>query len=94
MTADIINVLSYTPDTDLVLDVLQNDKICSIYQKSELKIITNPAIGTLRIAKNNAGNTVIYYKSSTAPKGIQTFEYGLYRAEKAFIKAKVTINFN
>lgn len=94
MTDDIVNVLSYTPNTDLTLDVLQNDKICSIYQKAELKIITNPAIGTLRIDKNNANNLVIYYKSATAPKGIQTFEYGLYRAEKAFIKAKVTINFN
>lgn len=94
MTDDIINVLSYTLDTDLVLDVLQNDKICTIYQKAELKIITNPAIGTLRIGKNNAGNSVIYYKSATTPKGVQTFEYGLYRAEKAFIKAKVTINFN
>lgn len=94
MTDDIINVLSYTLDTDLVLDVLQNDKICTIYQKAELKIITNPAVGTLRIGKNNAGNSVIYYKSATNPKGIQTFEYGLYRAEKTFIKAKVTINFN
>lgn len=94
MTDDIINVLSYTPETDLVLDVLQNDKICLIYQKAELKTITNPVVGTLRVAKNNAGNLVIFYKSATAPKGIQTFEYGLYRAEKAFIKAKVTINFN
>lgn len=94
MTDDIINVLSYTPNTDLTLDILQNDKICTIYQKAELKIITNPATGTLRIGKNNAGNSVIYYQSATAPKGIQTFEYGLYRAEKVFIKAKVTINFN
>ncbi|MDZ7934975.1 MAG: hypothetical protein U5M51_08445 [Emticicia sp.] len=94
MTDDIINVLSYTPETDLALDVLQNDRICTIYQKAELKIIANPAIGTLRIGKNNAGNSVIYYKSATAPKGIQTFEYGIYRAEKTFIKAKVTINFN
>ncbi len=94
MTDDIINVLSYTPDTDLVLDVLQNDKICSIYQKAELKVITNPSVGTLRIAKNNTSNSVIYYKSATAPKGVQTFEYGLYRTEKVFIKAKVTINFN
>lgn len=94
MTDDIVNVLSYTPNTDLALDVLQNDRICTTYQKAELKIIKNPAIGTLRIDKNNAGNWVIFYKSATAPKGIQTFEYGLYRAEKAFIKAKVTINFN
>lgn len=94
MTDDIINVLSYTPNTDLTLDVLQNDKICTVYQKAELKIISNPAIGTLRIDKNSAGNRVIYYKSTNAPKGVQTFEYGLYRTEKVFIKAKVTINFN
>ncbi len=94
MTDDIINVLSYTPNTDLTLDVLQNDKICTIYQQATLKIITNPTIGTLRIGKNNAGNSVIYYQSVTNPKGTQNFEYGLYRAEKLFIKAKVTINFN
>lgn len=94
MTDDIINVLSYTPNTDLALDVLQNDKICTIYQKATLEIITNPATGTLRIGKNNAGKSVIYYQSATAPKGVQTFEYGLYRAEKVFIKARVTINFN
>lgn len=94
MTDDVINVLSYTPNSDLVLDVLQNDKICVAYQKAELKIITNPAIGTLRVDKNNAGNSVIYFKSASTPKGIQTFEYALYRTEKAFIKAKVTINFN
>lgn len=94
ITDDIINVLSYTPNTDLALDVLQNDKICATYQKAELKITTNPVLGMLRVDKNNAGNLVIYFKSDTAPRGIQTFEYGLYRTEKAFIKAKVTINFN
>lgn len=94
MTDDIINVLSYIPNTDLALDVLQNDKICTVYQKADLKIISNPATGTLRIDKNNAGNRVIYYKSANVPKGIQTFEYGLYRTEKVFIKAKVIINFN
>lgn len=94
MTDDVINILSYTPNTDLALDVLQNDKICTGYQKADLKIISSPATGTLRIDNNNAGNRVIYYKSANIPKGIQTFEYGLYRTEKAFIKAKVTINFN
>lgn len=94
MTDDIINVLSYTPNTDLALDVLQNDKICTIYQKAALKIITIPAIGTLRIGRNNAGNSVIYYQSTTALKGVHTFEYGLYRTDKLFIKAKVTINFH
>lgn len=94
MTDDIINVVSYTPDTDLALDVLQNDRICTKYQKAELKISKNPTIGTLRIDKNSAGNLVIFYKSAAAPKGIQTFEYGLYRNEKLFVKAKVTINFN
>uniref|UniRef100_UPI003BA5CE0D Ig-like domain-containing protein n=1 Tax=Emticicia sp. TaxID=1930953 RepID=UPI003BA5CE0D len=94
MTDDILNVLSYSPNSDLVIDVLQNDKICANYQKAELKVITNPAVGDLRIGKNNAGKQVIYYKSAIAPKGIQTFEYALYRTEKAFIKAKVTVNFN
>lgn len=94
MTDDIINVVSYTPDTDLALDVLQNDRICTKYQKAELRISQNPSVGTLRVDKNNAGNLAIFYKSATAPKGIQTFEYGLYRTEKIFVKAKVTINFN
>jgi Bacterial Ig domain len=94
MTDDIINVLTYTTGSDLILNVLQNDKICSIYQKAELKIIKNPSVGTLRIDKNNVGNLVVFYKSDTTPRGIQTFEYALYRSEKLYIKAKVSINFN
>jgi hypothetical protein len=94
MTDDIVNVLAYTAGSDLILDVLQNDKICSIYQKAELKIIKNPSVGILRIDKNNLGNSVIFYKSDIAPRGIQTFEYALYRSEKLYIKAKVTVNFN
>ena len=94
MTDDVVNVLSYTPDSDLSLDVLQNDKICVNYQKAELRILKNPTLGTLRIGKNNANNAVIYYKSAVAPKGIQTFEYGLFRSEKLYIKAKVSVNFN
>jgi Bacterial Ig domain len=94
MTDDVVNVLSYTPNTDLSLDVLQNDKICNIYQKADLRIIKNPTIGTLRIDKNNNNNLVIFYKSATAPKGIQSFEYALFRSEKLYIKAKVSVNFN
>jgi Bacterial Ig domain len=94
MTDDIINVLTYTIGSNLILDVLQNDKICTIYQKAELKVIKNPTVGTLRIDKNNLGNLVVFYKSDTTPRGIQTFEYGLYRSEKLYIKAKVSVNFN
>ena len=94
MSDDVVNVLSYTPNTDLNLDVLQNDKICSIYQKADLRILKIPAIGTLRIDKNNNNNLVIFYKSATAPRGVQSFEYALYRSEKLFIKAKVSVNFN
>ncbi len=94
ITDDIVNILSYTAGTDLVFDVLQNDKICSIYQKSTLRIIKNPATGTLRVGKNNANNDVIYFKSDTAPKGTQSFEYGLFRSEKLYVKANVTVNFN
>ena len=94
ITDDIVNVLSYATGTDLVFDVLQNDKICSIYQKATLRIIKNPATGTLRVGKNNTNNDVIYFKSDTAPKGTQSFEYGLFRSEKLYIKAKVVVNFN
>ncbi len=94
MTDDVINILSYTPNSDLILDVLQNDKICTVYQKADVRIIKNPVLGTLKIDKNSANNLVIFYKSVTAPKGIQTFEYGLYRSEKLYIKAKVSVNFN
>lgn len=94
MTDDIVNVLTYTAGSDLALDVLQNDKICSLYQKAELKIIKNPTIGKLRIDKNNMGNLVIFYQSETVPIGIQSFEYALYRSEKIYIKARVSVNFN
>lgn len=94
MTDDVVNILSYSPNTDLAIDVLQNDKICSKYKNSELKILKNPNIGTLRVDKNNNNNMVIYYKSETAPKGVQTFEYALYRSAKIYIKAQVLLNFN
>jgi hypothetical protein len=94
MTDDIVNVLSYTPNTELTINVLQNDKICLKYQNAELRILKNPSVGTLRIDKNNSNNMVIYYKSETAPKGSQIFEYALYRSEKTYIKAQVILNFN
>jgi len=91
---DIINILSYTPNTDLQLDVLQNDKICALYEKAELKIVKNPAIGTLRVDKTIANRPVLIYKIDSAIKGEQTFEYALYRSESLFLKAKVVVNFN
>ncbi|AFK01639.1 hypothetical protein Emtol_0485 [Emticicia oligotrophica DSM 17448] len=93
MTDDVINILSYTTDTDLLLNVLDNDRICTNYKNAELKIIKNLSVGTLRIEKNN-NKWLIYFRSSTPPKGIQTFEYGLFRSEKIYIKATVSINFN
>lgn len=90
---DIVNILSYTPDTELSLDVLQNDKLCALYKDAELRILTNPAVGTLRIDKTSA-RPVIMYKLTEAYKGQQSFEYALYRSEKLFLKAKVTVNFN
>jgi len=44
MADDIINVLSYGLGSELVLDVLQNDKICESYNNATLKIIQNPSI--------------------------------------------------
>ncbi len=90
---DIINILSYTPNTELSLDVLQNDKLCSLYKDAELRILTNPTVGTLRIDKTGA-RPMIMYKLTEAYKGEQNFEYALYRSEKLFLKAKVKVNFN
>jgi hypothetical protein len=90
---DIINILSYTPNTELPLDVLQNDKLCALYKDAELRILTNPAVGTLRIDRTGV-RPVIMYKLTEAYKGQQSFEYALYRSEKLFLKAKVTVNFN
>ncbi|GAB3517319.1 hypothetical protein GCM10027442_36430 [Emticicia fontis] len=91
---DIINILSYTPNTELQLDVLQNDKLCALYKDAELKIVTNPTVGTLRIDKTMGTRPMILYKLTAAYKGQQSFEYALYRSDKLFIKAKVTVNFN
>ncbi|RYU93965.1 Ig-like domain-containing protein [Emticicia agri] len=91
---DIINILSYTPNSELPLDVLQNDRLCVLYKDAELKILTNPTVGTLRIDKTVGTRPVIMYKLTEPYKGQQSFEYALYRSEKLFIKAKVTVNFN
>lgn len=94
MNNDIINVLSYTPNSDLQLDVLQNDILCDKYKNADLKILTNSTTGTLRVEKNNANKSLIYFNADVAPKGVQTFEYALFRTEKNYIKATVSINFN
>lgn len=91
---DIINILSYTPNTELQLDVLQNDRLCALYKDAELRIASNPTVGTLRIDKTVGARPVIMYKLTEAYKGQQHFEYALYRSEKLFLKAKVTVNFN
>lgn len=93
ITDDIINILNYTANTELVLDVLQNDRLCALYKDAELRILTNPAEGTLRIDKTGV-RPVIMYKMATLVKGQQSFEYALYRSEKLFLKAKVIVNFN
>ena len=91
---DIVNILSYKPNTELQLDVLQNDKLCALYKDAELKILTNPSVGTLRIDKTLGVRPMIMYKLTESYKGQQSFEYALYRSEKLFLKAKVTVNFN
>lgn len=91
---DIINILSYTPNTELQLDVLQNDRLCALYKDAELRILTNPTVGALRIDKTVGTRPMIMYKLTEAYKGQQSFEYTLYRSEKLFLKAKVTVNFN
>lgn len=94
ITDDIINIISYVPDSELMLDVLQNDKVCALYKDAELRIISNPIVGTLRIDKTTGSRPVIMYKLPTLMKGQQTFQYGLFRSDKLYIKAQVTINFN
>lgn len=93
MTDDFINLLAYTPTTDLKIDVLENDRICSLYRNASLKIHKNPTIGTIKIQKE-AGREFIIYNSPRVFKGSDTFEYALYRTEKIFIKAQVTITIN
>lgn len=93
MTDDFINLLAYTPTTDLKIDVLENDRICSLYRNTNLKIHKNPTIGSVKILKE-AGKEFIIYNSPKTFKGSDSFEYALYRTEKIFIKAQVTITIN
>lgn len=93
MTDDFINLLAYTPTTDLKIDVLENDRICSLYRNATLKINKNPQIGTVKIIKE-ANKEFIIYNSPRVFKGSDNFEYALYRTEKIFIKAQVTITIN
>jgi hypothetical protein len=87
---DSINLISYRLGSDLVIDAMQNDKLCSLYQNATLKIFKNPNTGTARIAKIN-NKDVIIYSTTKALTNAETFEYALYRSEKLYIKAKVTI---
>src|SRR6218665_1403979 len=76
---DIINILSYTPNTELALDVLQNDRLCDLYKNAELRILTSPTVGTVRIDKTIGTRPMIMYKLTEAYKGQQSFEHALYR---------------
>jgi hypothetical protein len=88
LTDDAVNFLTYSLGSEIQLDVLANDKPCDRYKNTELRILTNPKIGSVRIE-----NKKIFYKTNTAIKGTETFEYALFRSEKLYIKAKVMVNF-
>jgi hypothetical protein len=90
---DAVNLISYRLGSDLVIDAMQNDRLCSLYQNASLKIFKNPSTGTAKIAKIN-NKDVIIYSTTKALSNSETFEYALYRSEKLYIKAKVTVVMN
>jgi hypothetical protein len=94
MADDNIFIQNYQAGTDLLMDVLENDKICKEYENAELRIIKNPEKGTLRIDKNTLNRPIIFYRSQQKMPIDDSFEYALYRNEQNFIKAKVTIKIN
>lgn len=90
MVDDFIFLQNYVVGSEILIDVLENDKLCKEYEKAELRINKNPTKGSIRIEKTSINGSVIYYK--TTQKSIEdTFEYALYRTDKDFIKATVTI---
>jgi Bacterial Ig domain len=90
---DAISLITYKLGSEIVIDVLQNDKICSLYQSSALKILKNPNIGTAKIVKIN-NKDVIVYSTNKALSTSETFEYALYRSENRFVKGKVSVAMN
>lgn len=90
ITDDFVFLQNYNSGTEILLDVLENDRICKEYEKAELRINKNPTKGSIRIEKTSISRSVIYYKATQ--KSIEdTFEYALYRTDKDFIKATVMI---
>ncbi len=90
---DAISLITYKLGSEVVIDVLQNDKICSLYQSSALKILKNPSNGTARITKVNNKDVVIY-STNKALTTSETFVYALYRSENRYVKGKVMIVMN
>jgi hypothetical protein len=89
---DVLSISNYALGSDIAIDILQNDAICSLYSKAGLKIVTPPQYGKVSIDTTSFDNPVILYKSDKIFTGNDTFYYGLYRDNTHFIQAKVSVS--
>lgn len=89
---DDLSITNYIEESKIAIDILQNDVICSLYNKARLKIVSAPQHGKVSIDSTNFDTPIILYQADKGFKGDDTFSYGLYRDQTNFIQAKVSVS--
>ncbi|GAB3514419.1 hypothetical protein GCM10027442_29140 [Emticicia fontis] len=89
---DLLSLSNYVLGSNIAIDILQNDVICSLYSKATLKIVSQPQYGKISIDTTSFDKPVILYKADKSFSGNDTFTYGLYRDDTHFVQAKVSVS--
>lgn len=89
---DLLNITNYALGSNIAIDILQNDIICSLYSKASLRIVSQPQHGKISIDTTSFDKPVILYKADKVFTGNDTFYYGLYRNDTHFVQAKVSVS--
>jgi hypothetical protein len=89
---DVLSLSNYVLGSNIAIDILQNDVLCSLYSKATLKLVSQPQNGKVSIDTISFDKPVILYNADKSFSGIDTFSYGLYRDETHFIQAKISVS--
>lgn len=89
---DDLSITNYVEGSNIAIDILKNDVICSLYSKARLRIVLPPQHGKVSIDSTSFDTPIILYQADKGFKGDDTFSYGLYRNQTDFVKAKVSVS--
>ena len=89
---DVLSLSNYVLGSNIAIDIQQNDIICSLYSKANLRIVSQPQHGKISIDTTSFDKPVILYQADKSFSGSDTFYYGLYRDDTHFVQAKVSVS--